>query len=369
MKKNELTKKEDNQNKLIHIEILRILAACLVIFNHTGPNGYFLFSFYPFATMPYFAYMFFTVLSKIDVPIFLMITGALLLKKDMDIKKIIQKILRMLIVLLVFSAIFYLRLHILKYSNKFTIGDFFIRLYKGDIIIPYWYIYAYISFLFAFPFLRAMVKALPEKAYIYLIILSIIFIGIIPCLEYRLSLGKVTLNQYGKIDWLFINIVLFPLIGYFLENVLDISKINKKHLLISCLISFICILISCYMTYFKHRTTGICTELETQDFLNIFTVPICITFYLLFKYICFKINFPNSISKIIFSIGNCSFGIYLIHMAIIESKFINNLLNQLTNTLHINCMLSIWLMCILTMIISYFITFILKLIPGIKKII
>lgn len=355
-------------NKLIHIELLRIIAAFLVIFNHTGPNGYFLFSFYPFATMPYFAYMFCTVISKIDVPLFLILTGALLLRKDMEPKKIASKIGRMLIVLLIFTAVFYIRLHILKYSDTFTVGDFFVRLYKGDIIIPYWYVYAYISFLLAFPFLRAMVKSLPENAYKYLIGLAILFVGIIPCTEYRLSAGTVTLNQYGKIGWLFTNIVLFPLIGYYLENIVDISKVNKKHILISCLVAFLGASISCYMTYYKHRITGICTEVETQDFLDLFTVPICIAVFLLIKCLCTKVTFPNWINKIIISIGNCSFGIYLTHMAVIESKFISNLLTKLTEVLGFNCMISIWLLCLLTMLICYVITFVLKLIPGLKKI-
>lgn len=355
-------------NKLIHIEVLRIIAAFLVIFNHTGPNGYFLFSFYPFATMPYFAYMFCTVISKIDVPLFLMLTGALLLRKDMEPKKIAQKIGRMLIVLLIFTAVFYIRLHILKYSDTFTVPDFFVRLYKGDIIIPYWYVYAYISFLLAFPFLRAMVKSLPEKAYKYLIGLAIVFVAVLPCIEYRFSTGSVTLNQYGKVGWLFTNIVLFPLVGYYLENVVDISKVNKKHIFIALGIAIFGALVSCYMTYFKHRTTGICTEVETQDFLDLFALPICIAVYLLIKYWCNKVDFPNWINKIILSVGSCSFGIYLVHMAIIESKFIANLLEGLTNNLHINCMISIWLLCLLTMIISYAITFVLKLIPGLKKI-
>lgn len=357
------------QSKLIHIEILRILAAFLVIFNHTGPNGYFLFSQYPFATMPYFAYMFCTVISKIDVPLFLILTGALLLKKDMEPKKIANKIIRMLVVLLIFTTVFYVRLHILKYSDTFTVSDFFVRLYKGDIIIPYWYIYAYISFLLAFPFLRAMVKSLPENSYKYLIELAIIFVGLLPCIEYRLSTGNVTLNQYGKVGWLFTNIVLFPLIGYYLENVVDISKIKKKDLLVTCAFALLGALISCYMTYFKHRVTGICNEVETQDFLDLFTLPICIAVYLLIKYFCSKVTFPNWINKVILSVGSCSFGIYLIHMAIIESKFIANSLDYLTNTLHFNCMISIWLLCLLTMIISYGIIFILKLIPGLKKII
>lgn len=363
------TKQINKQNnKLIHIELLRILAAFLVIFNHTGSKGYFLFASYPFATMPYFIYMAFSVFCKIAVPLFLMVSGALLLKKDISIKDIFKKkIVRMLVVLLIFTAVFYIRLHILKYSDKFTISDFFIRLYKGDIIIPYWYIYAYISFLLAFPFLRAIAKNLPESAYKYLIGLSLVFVSIIPCFEYRLFQGNITLNQYGKVSWLFTNIVIFPLIGYYLENVIDISKVSKKQLIITCSCAILGIMISCYMTYYKHRITGVCSEVETQDFMELFVLPTAISIYILIKYWCNKVEFPNILNKAILSVGSCTFGIYLIHIAIIESKFVTNLLDNLTTTLGWNCMISILLMCLLTMIICYIIIFILRLIPGVKK--
>ena len=358
----------ENKKKLIHIELIRVLAALLVIFNHTGLNGFFLFSSKPFATMPYFFYMTFAVICKIDVPLFLMISGAVLLKKDLESKKIIIKILRMILILTIFSAFFYIRLHLLNYSKVFSFGDFFIRLYKGDIIIPYWYIYAYISFLLAFPFLRAMIKSLPDYGYKYLICLAIIFIGIIPYIQYRFFKGKVVLNQYGTVSWLLTNIVLFPIIGYYLENKIDISKINKKHIFISLAISFLLVLVSCYMTYIKHRTTGVCNENKTQDFLDVFSLPICISVYLSIKYLCNEISFPNWLNKSILSIGSCCFGIYLIHMSILESKLMNNLLTFLTKDIMLNYMLSIWLICILTLIISYTIIFIIKLIPYAKKI-
>lgn len=357
-----------SKEKLIHIELMRILAAFLVIFNHTGLKGFFLFSAYPFATMPYFIYMTFAVFCKIAVPLFLMISGALLLKKDIPIKKIFKnKILKMLVVLLIFTAIFYIRLHVLKYSDTFTIKDFFVRLYKGDIIVPYWYIYAYISFLLSYPFLRAIVKALPKYGYNYLIILSFIFISILPCLEYRFSFGKVTLNQYGKVSWLFTNIVIFPLIGYYLENIIDIEKINKKHIIILLGFTVFGILASCYMTYLKHRITGICNEIESQDFLNCFVLPICIFVYLSCKKIFSKTKLNKYINNTIISLGSCTFGIYLIHIAIIESKFINDLYTNFTVKWNFNHMLSIIILCLITLLICYLIIFILKKIPGIKK--
>lgn len=354
--------------KLIHIEILRILAIFLVIFNHTGLKGFFLFSAYPFATKPYFIYMTLAVVCKIAVPLFLMVSGALILKKDISMSKLFKnKILKMLIVLFVFTGLFYIRLHVLQYSDTFTIKDFFIRLYKGDINAPYWYIYAYISFLLSYPFLRAIVKSLPEYGYVYLIILSLIFVSVLPWLEYRASAGKVTINAYGNVSWIFSNIVIYPLIGYYLENIIDIEKINKKHFIPMFLFAVFGILVSCYMTYVKHRITGICRETKTQDFLDLFALPISIFVYLSVKKIFYKKNFNKFITAPILSIGSCTFGIYLIHMAILESTFLTNFYTDLIKKYNFFYIAAVFILCLLTMIISYVIIFILKKIPIIKK--
>lgn len=368
MEKIKNANKTKTKAKLIHIEILRILSIFLVIFNHTGTKGFFLFSEYPFATKPYFIYMTLAVVCKIAVPLFLMISGALILKKDISMSKLFKsKILKLLIVLLVFSAVFYIRLHILKYSDTFTTKDFFIRLYKGDIIVPYWYLYVYISFLLSYPFLRAIVKSLPEYGYVYLIILSLIFVSVLPWVEYRASAGKVTLNEYGKVSWLFSIIVIYPLIGYYLENVIDIEKINKKHFIPMFLFAVFGILVSCYMTYFKHRITGICREAKTQDFLNLFALPISIFVYLSAKKIFYKKDFNKFITAPILSVGSCTFGIYLIHIAILESTFLTNFYTDLIEKYNFFYIAAVLILCLLTMIISYVIVFILKKIPIIKK--
>lgn len=362
----QVNQKQDSK-KMIHIELLRIIAAFLVIFNHTGDKGYFLFSQYDTSTIQYWLYMTISVLCQISVPLFLMISGALLLKKDWNLKDIFKKILRILVVLVVFTSIYYIRLHILKYSSEFSIKDFILRLYKGDIIIPFWYLYAYIAFLLTLPFLRNLVKNLPEYAYQYLIVLSIIFVSILPSLEYRFTLNEVTLNTYGNPTWIFINIFIFPLIGYYSENIVDITKLSKKNIIILLISLAFGIFSTCYMTNLKHRITGICTEVETQDFMKNYVLIMAIPIYLFVKYFINAKKIPTIVSKIILSLGSCSFGIYLIHMLFTGNKLILNLLKYLTTVLEFNYMFSILLICFLIFIICYFITFVLKKIPGIKK--
>ena len=97
--------------RFLHVDILRILAIFLVVFNHTAERGYTLFANSTDSFL-YFPYMMFSVFCKIAVPIFFMISGALLLPKDESLKQLFTKrIFRMAIVLLLISVPFYFWLH------------------------------------------------------------------------------------------------------------------------------------------------------------------------------------------------------------------------------------------------------------------
>lgn len=95
---------DSSRVRLLHPDILRILAIYLVAFNHTGDRGYMLFANSAGSAL-YFPYMAFSVLCKIAVPIFFMISGALLLPKEESFKQLFQKrVLRMAVVLILNSV-------------------------------------------------------------------------------------------------------------------------------------------------------------------------------------------------------------------------------------------------------------------------
>ena len=79
---------QDNRRTLLHIELIRIIAAYFVIFDHTGKRGFFVFSVYERGSLQYWVYMILSIFCKILVPLFFMIAGALLLKKVIELKEI-----------------------------------------------------------------------------------------------------------------------------------------------------------------------------------------------------------------------------------------------------------------------------------------
>lgn len=355
------------QRDKVHIEILRILAAYFVIFNHTNAMGFFLFSVYERGSLQYWVYMLFSIFCKISVPLFFMIAGALLLKKDADLKEIwSKKITRIVAALISFSAVAYIGLGGWSGKTMLSLVDYLEKLYTNQISGIFWYLYVYIAFLIALPFLRAIVKIIKEADYKYLIILFVLFTAVIPCLEYRFWQGNIRLYSGLSPSWLFTNIVFWPLVGYFLENVFDMKKCNAKMVVFLIMLSILGIGISCYMTYYMHGVTGVCDENSSQIFHSTFIILPCIAIYIIVKFFVKHHDFSIIAKKIITSMGTCTFGIYLLHIVIKE--YLSGLWKVFRHDWQMNKMLAALLFCAIVFMICYGITLVLKKIPGIRKV-
>ena len=137
-----------NKVKILYIEILRIIAAFFVIYNHTGNDGFFLFSICDVGSIQFWIYMAISIFFKFAVPVFFMISGALLLaRKDESLKDLYcKRIFKIVIILFAFSALnYFIELHNLK--TQIVLKDFLIRLYSDKLKVYLWYLYSYISFL------------------------------------------------------------------------------------------------------------------------------------------------------------------------------------------------------------------------------
>ena len=124
--------------RLLHLDLLRLMAILFVIFNHTSDRGYFLFAD-SIGTGLYFPYMAASVLCKVAVPTFFMISGALLLPKQESLGKLFYKrILRMVVVLVLISVPYYLWLH---RAEGLSLSSFLTYIYGNSASTSLWYRY------------------------------------------------------------------------------------------------------------------------------------------------------------------------------------------------------------------------------------
>ena len=284
--------------------MLRIIAIFLVIFNHTGTVGFQAYTQTNNKKL-YVLYLFMAIICKIAVPIFFMISGALLLGREESIIEVYKKrISRIVVVLLLFSLMQYIYL-IRDNINTFNILIFLKTIYSSPIITPYWYLYSYLCFLMILPFLRKMVKKMSQTDFIYLFILCIGMSFIIPIVENILG---ISIDNNLKSVLLNTNIF-FPIAGYFCEYCFENYNRKSNVLKYLFLFSILCILITGLFTWNEARITG---DIKTQKWLSSFIYVPTIFTYLLFKCIFEKYTINEKIGKILCTIGGCTFGIYLL---------------------------------------------------------
>lgn len=354
------------ENKKIYFEVMRILACFFVIFTHTRNDGYFLFSTYSVGSFPFFIYMIFPVFAKFSVAMFFAISGALLLDKDETIKDVLKKrVSKIVLILICWSFIYYI-IEVFMSGVTFNLNTFITKLYSSSWNYTYWYIYAYIGFLLALPFMRKLVKNMTDKEFIYMFVLAFIFIAILPLMQYFLGIEKI--NSNINFSWLTTRAFLYPCLGYFLEHRVDIKKV-KKYLPVLWIVNIFTLMLTCFLTYIHVKKIGICYEGKSQVFFWHFVMINCTALFITIKYYFTSIKLNERISKLIISIGKSTLGIYLMHLMFVLSSKVIIILDFLKNTLGINAMISCLIYCLVIMLTCYILTLIIRKIPLVKKII
>lgn len=362
----EVIQKKRKNEKYIYIEAMRIAAAFAVVFNHTGEDGFLLFSKMPLGGAGFWIYLFFSIFCKFAVPLFLAISGALLLNKEDEPLKTLwrKRILRIAVILFIYSLIYYI-IDLTKSGRSFEIGKFLKALYSTNVKTHLWYLYQYIAFLIVIPFLRPLVRNLKSKYFVYMLALAVFSSGIRPAAEYLIWHGNTSINSNIRLDWILDNAVIYPCLGYFMHHRVSTEWI-KKHIGPVWVLNIAGLACSSYMTFFKMSTEAGTTGLQT--FHKSFVVLNCIAIYLTFRLIFERRSLSQLSSALISSVGKCSLGIYLWHIMIKDLSVIAKLRESMIAA-GLNQMVSVWIVCLIVMAISYLITLVQSRIPLLKKLV
>jgi surface polysaccharide O-acyltransferase-like enzyme len=293
------------ENRKIYLDYIRIIAIVLVLFNHLP--GYYMYASSQESVIITWIYLSITMLTRINVPLFLMVSGAVLLGKTDNRKKWGLRILRYFILLFFLSLIMYV-LTLVKFNSigfEKVVQDFFYKFLNGRIeyLGSYWFLYAYLGMLCVLPLLRYIAKQMNKTDIIVLITLKIIFTSIMPIINFILMYcGRTPVSISANYQLPFVNIkeLFYPLIGFYLaeQNI----PIKTK---ISCVSAAVAgLFISSLLTYLQ----GIRGDF-TQDYVQLFDYILAISVFILIKNIVEGKIWSNKSCVIIFS--GLTFGIYL----------------------------------------------------------
>ena len=352
--------KEIQKPRIVYLDLLRIIAIILVLFNHTGDNGFTYFSiarasfFYPVS-------LFISLLDKIAVPLFFMISGALLIPKEESYKEVIRRFIKFALILLVASGIIYVYRYLKGFSSIFTVAEFVTALYSKGVIIQYWYLYTYLAYILMLPFIRKIARGMEGKDFIWMIVLMTIT-SFLQIADYTIFKGKYFHNSHLSF-FISVNYLLYPVLGYYLEHKVSRDRYNWKILLILAGCS---VLILVMLTFLAHLR---CTSLQSwkEDdipYYGCFEFLPTATVFIVAKMLFIRFPAKQRTQKALSAIAGTTFGLYLF-----EGIFRTELGFVLIGMkIIIHPYVACWLWVLTVWVIGGGIIFLIRLIPGVKKV-
>lgn len=286
----------------IHIDFLRITACFLVVVNHTNSR-----LFMGNEPSPvWFISVFLFYISKTAVPLFIMISGSLLLGRNDSYKNTFRRILRIAAALFVFSG-FYFLISIRDFNTVTgtELKNFFITVYSGAVTNAFWYLYLYMGLLLMLPLLQKMINSFNKEDFIYFLCFTSLVTFTIPVIT---DFFKLPVYNSTIITPLFNGYLAYFITGYYIDNIL-IRK-SKRCFITAAALFFIFTLFSVIMTYFEFKkNTAAYPYWDNRLSFNIMIPGICL-FYMM-KYLS-DIDFGLRTETILKIIGSYTFGIYLL---------------------------------------------------------
>lgn len=329
-------------NRIVYLDVLRIIAISAVLLLHASSS----LATIGIGSFDFYIANIFNVITRFCVPLFLMISGALLITRDDDLfaffKKRFFKVFFPAIVWLIFYDIF----NIVYLDKNISLSEFFVQVIEGNVFFHLYFINLILGAYLFVPILNLIARQ--KQLGIYFLVIWFIAGTIFPLINKYIGVN-VNFYIFEYLGW-----GGYMLLGYFLH------QLNKKPSRF--------ILASLFVLGFSFNYLGLIGQYENINFDKYFygykTLGILletITLFLLVKDIKFQEN------KIITVLSDASYGMYLSHGMIMF--ILMNSFSIRASFLEYNAVINILIVFFLTVLISYSLVIFLKKVPYLKGIV
>ena len=285
--------KEKNQN----IEMLRAVACVMVIVIHI--TNYFNRAFGNISQGEYVVAVICNALARVSVPCFFMITGALLLQRQDTIRQSLKRALRVLIVLVAWSVIYYFfNVYYMNTPVQLT------KVLTEPVEAHLWYLYELIPIYIILPFLQWVcrnMKPWMENMVLY----GWMGITIVSTIWTALGRGS---GVYAEVQVAF-NQIFYLFVGYIILKYKE-KILGKTKLWFGLYVAF-CIgnaMLTCYFSYMTGEHEG--RFFQYRSALLMFAA-MCL-------FVCMLKNEHVWKAKYLSVFCECSFGIYVMHILFLD---------------------------------------------------
>lgn len=350
--------------RIFYYDVLRALAIIGIVFCHVSAS----YVSRDINSPNLYISVFYDCFRDFSIPIFVMLSGALLIGKKDSLMNFFKKRLSRLLIPFLFWAVISIIVSSIFISHGFNLNNAIkiISGTAGTLGVHYWFVWMIITAYVGIFIINKLLQIEPIKNYnkefiIILVILSLIYIGII---HFRLY------NPYKSHLTYFPSFLTYIVIGYFLAKCDFLEKrIDKKYLIIATAFLFIGSYLW-YIFYFVVPRSHMVHQFVRLSYFNLFILFMSANAFLLFKYLSKTQTFvdmeSNLLGKAFTFISNYSYGIYLIHYLVLYRLKIH--LIRYINFTQGNPLIWIPVLVILTTGISLIILEIFDRIPYLDKV-
>lgn len=303
-------------------DVLKCIAIIMVVFIHIVSGD--LYDYGKISSTDWMIANIVNSFSRMCVPIFVMVSGFFLLRKDEEVKiffkkrlaKIIPKFFAYSVIFFIFTIIFkgvkdnevisiFFRKSTYKniisiFLQKESYYNFFSNFFQGEIYYHLWYIYMILSLYLITPFLRKSVKEIDRKSVNYLVYIWIFFIIFIPFLD---VIFKKSIKIYSPVG----QYIGYFLIGYLVaEKPLNIKKWKQVT------IFFTTVFFNIFFSFIFTKLNGKLFDY----FYNYHSLGVFLASVLLYNFFVNVVEIKKMserLKKILKSVASKTFDIYLIH--------------------------------------------------------
>lgn len=339
--------------RLPYLDYLRVMAAAAVIMIHVSAQNW---DNVPVMSSDWIIFNLYNSLAQWAVPMFLMLSGALMLDpgKPFQIRTLYRKnILRILTAFLFWSALYALDTYFANRDWRGAVVAFVNGRYHM------WFLFMILGFYLLTPAYRKMAESVEVLRYLIavMVVFTLFLPTVISLLIYWNLPHTATILPPLDTDVSWTRMGFLPAYAtyYFLGSYLNQQEVGKKARIVSYLLGISAYLFVLALTFCHEAKTG---DRSLPLYVGFFDFLICHGIFLFVKY-GFPVTSSNSVKKL----SQYSFGIYLAHVFVIEklrdwAHF---------NTLSFSPVLAIPLLATAVFSLSFLISWVLHQIPVLKK--
>ncbi len=349
-----MEKTKGSGKRIVYLDILRIVSAFFIVFLHVSAQKW---ADVPVTANAWKIFNAYDGAVRWAVPVFVMISGALLLERSYTLKELYRKHVRKIGVVFVFWSLLYTLSQCVIAKNIVDAKGFFIHFFRGHYHL--WFLYMIAGIYIVMPILKRIVK--DPKTAKYFMILAFIFAFTVPFVLDTLGLFSKSAASVGReaTGYMQLNLVL-GYSGYFvLGYILNRREVKRSTAVVIYLLGAAALAFTVLATQ-KISQSGNVGNPTYYSYTGLNVALTCIAVFLFAKR---NLNFTLRSGNALAFLSKCAFGVYLIHPFVLE--FFRAVLK--VDTLSFNAALSVPAISAAVFLISLGISAALNCIPGVRK--